>query len=513
MNAVWKDLEGHAVNGLPLLRCVASSEHSGVFRTESAKHASSALTVKLVRIDPTSADAQLSRWLAATHFAHAHLIRMFEAGRCQVGELHCLYVLMEHADQNLAQLLNERALAQHEAREMLAPTLDALAYVHERRFVLGQLKPSNILAVGDQVKLASDTVRAAGESAGGASPASAYDPPEARDGMCSAAGDIWALGMTLCEGLTRRQPSGLHEEVGQVELPSDLHPPFREIVARCLSRSPRDRPKVAELQAWLRNEEPATGAESPLPPAAVMETTESPPASVAAAEPTPDAPSTIRLVIRAQILPDKPDPVAARQDSSKRALALAVGAVALLALVWAGVSVLRTDPASTPAVSEEARDVEPQSSPAAPAPPKPVPVISDKPAPKPAPPTTEKKSPKAKTVEARSTTAKPVEPNAQRAPDASPTPINEVVPNVPRSASQTIRGTIRVSVQVIVGKDGTVLEATAEEPGPSRYFERLSLAAAKKWTFEPADTDAQRTALLRFYFTRERTTARAEPRQ
>lgn len=62
---------------------------------------------------------------------------------------------------------------------------------------------------------------------------------------------------------------------------------------------------------------------------------------------------------------------------------------------------------------------------------------------------------------------------------------------------------------MIVDKDGTVLIATADEPGPSRYFERLAVEASKKWTFTPADSEAQRIMLVRFNFTRAGTTARA----
>jgi TonB family protein len=70
-----------------------------------------------------------------------------------------------------------------------------------------------------------------------------------------------------------------------------------------------------------------------------------------------------------------------------------------------------------------------------------------------------------------------------------------------------------VSIRVIVDKDGTVLAASADEPGPSRYFERLAVAAAKKWTFTPADSAEQRIMLVRFYFKRTATTARASSPQ
>jgi hypothetical protein len=66
-----------------------------------------------------------------------------------------------------------------------------------------------------------------------------------------------------------------------------------------------------------------------------------------------------------------------------------------------------------------------------------------------------------------------------------------------------------VSVRVIVDKEGKVLVATADDPGPSRYFERLAIHASKKWIFAPMDSEERRIMLVRFNFTQAGTTARA----
>jgi TonB family protein len=190
--------------------------------------------------------------------------------------------------------------------------------------------------------------------------------------------------------------------------------------------------------------------------------------------------ATSRLVIRIKLPPQAPPPAPARRPLSKGALLLVLGPVAAL-LIWAGISMFATD-----------RKPPPSTTPA-PAPSEAAPVVSTEPPPKPA------------------TEVTPVEPEApkQRAPSASPS--NEVIPDVPRSARNTIRGTIRVTIRVIVDTDGTVLAATADEPGPSRYFERLSVEAARKWTF--ARAPEQRVMLVRFYFKRSGTTARASTPQ
>jgi TonB family protein len=81
----------------------------------------------------------------------------------------------------------------------------------------------------------------------------------------------------------------------------------------------------------------------------------------------------------------------------------------------------------------------------------------------------------------------------------------KVLPDVPKSASDTIRGTIRVSVKVAVDPAGSVTEATLASAGPSRYFANLALQAARKWKFWPAEADghgSSKECTLIFEFTR-----------
>jgi TonB family protein len=211
--------------------------------------------------------------------------------------------------------------------------------------------------------------------------------------------------------------------------------------------------------------------------------TESHPASTAEARPQPDKPSTIRLVIRAEIIPDVPAPTIAPQFSNRRVLAVIAGVAAVLALTWIGISAFKSEPASAPVATEGAQ------------PPLPAPEsvsIEAAPAIGAGPP------PAASPAETKAS-----EPEARD-------PINQAVPTPSQSALQTIRGTIRVSVRVTIDRQGKVIAATPEIPGPSRYFERLSVEAARKWTFAPVNSDEQRTMLLRFHFTREGATTRID---
>lgn len=207
------------------------------------------------------------------------------------------------------------------------------------------------------------------------------------------------------------------------------------------------------------------------------------PTSASAPDVQSDAPSTVRLVIRVKLGAEAPSkaPVRRRMNTGVRLLIL--GAVAVL-LSWLGIRMFRTDPAPAPVAIDRAPDM-----------------ITEAPRPKPAVETA--------AAERRAIEAKSVAADARAQQNTAPLPIDAVIPDVPRSALDTIRGTIRVSVRVILDKDGSVLAATADEPGPSRYFERLALEASRKWTFAPTDADVQRVMLVRFHFTREGATARA----
>lgn len=250
----WTRWENQIVDGVfPLRRLLGCTDRAAVFLTEhKAKNLPDA-AIKLVRTDGLGAKAQLQQWKAAAALSHPNLVQLFDMGRWRPGRREFVYVVMEYAEQTLDQILSRRALTADEVREMLPSTLDALDYLHRNQQVHGRLRPSNFLAVNDQLKLACDNVRPAGHSADNYLRISWYDPPELSQSGVSAAGDVWGFGMTLLQALTLGTPEWPDQRSETATLPANLPAPFVGLVRRCLSRTPTNRPTVIELEAPFKS--------------------------------------------------------------------------------------------------------------------------------------------------------------------------------------------------------------------------------------------------------------------
>lgn len=215
----WKLWQGELADGkFPLERYLGGSESSAVFLT---RFDSGRAAIKFVPAGQVQAGELVDRWNRAATLHHPHLIPIFAAGTCALAGMPVAYLVMEYAAENLSEVLRERPLTTDETREMLQPVADALAYLHGQGMAHGNLKPSNILAVEDSVKISSEAMWAG-------------DP----------AADIRALGVTLVEALTR-QPTAAQDD----GLPAS----FREMAENCLHHDPRLRWSAARVAAWLRS--------------------------------------------------------------------------------------------------------------------------------------------------------------------------------------------------------------------------------------------------------------------
>jgi len=474
MAEAWKQWQGQKVNGEFLLgEYMGGSQNGAVFQTQFGDPNPQPAAIKLISENSSNAKNRLASWQSASTFSHPNLIKIFQAGHCRIGDAKLLYVVMEYADENLSQIIPRRPLTEYEASEMLSPVLGALAYLHAKGLAHSRIKPANIMANGDQLKISSDGLRRAGDPI---SEPSGYDPPEATS---SSAGDGWSLGMTLVEVLTQRLPAPDRHAQSDPIVPKTLPAPLLDIARHCLRRDPARRWTLADIAKRLN------------PPLAAQRTEKSVQQSA--------APRNIWYLIAALIV-----------------LLASIGLVSR--------RLLKESPRSDAPIPQATEKISTKS------PPEPRPVASAAPAEKkPEPPVAsatpaEKKSeppiekPATPSIEKPATSAPaqiavpPPPAQAPKVPEAkaaSSGVIHQVLPDVPQNSLDTIRGTVRVGIKVSVDPSGKVTDATIDSPGPSSYFANLALDAAQKWEFAPS-RNASSDWTLRFEFTPDGTQAFAE---
>jgi TonB family protein len=426
----WKTWEGRTVDGkFPLRQWLGGSDHSAVFLTDLG--GSQKTVIKLIAAS-LHADRQLSRWAGAAKLSHPHLIRLFEMGRCRFDGIPLLYLVMEYAEENLSQILPQRPLTPAEVGDMLPPVLDALSYLHGKGLVHSSVRPSNILAVTDRLKLSTDRICQRGDADDKPASLTIYDAPEIANGDVSPLIDVWSLGVTLVVTLTQHPPADRSKELKDPVVPDSIPEPFRSIARESLHRQLKQRCTIADIKAW-------------------------------------------RPPLQAAPVPAVADQAPAKSSGSGWRIAVPVALALVAVMVFAGRKIIaRHDEA--PATQSATKD-EPTAPVAAPL------ALTVKPATNPT------------TTSADGEVA------------------HQVIPDVPRSASNTITGRIKVSVRVEVDPSGKVTKVTLTSPGPSKYFANLALKAAQKWEFDTQTNEGAtpRTWIVRFEFAK--TSTKAFPRR
>lgn len=454
MNAVSirGDWVGQVIDGrYPLLEWLGGSGTSGTFLTELDGLGSRKAAIKLLPSSPKAED-RLSGWEAAARLSHQHLARIHHFGRAEVESGSVVYLVTDLAEELLSQIIPERALSSDEARQMLAPMLDALGYLHNEGYVHAHLRPSNILVVENEIKLSCDGLIAAGKTAPELITNDIFVAPEVATGPISQRADIWALGITLIEALTQELPIWDSASDAEPVLPASVPQPFSEIARQCIQPDPSKRCSISEIRALLEGKPKSTPAKQPS---------------------TPQRPVEQRPPIAEKPLP-----------SRMPYLPLLIGLLLLIAII-VGFRLRSKVSQTVPPQSQNETQASPAEADSRPAQSEP-------------------------TVAAPTTQGEPVA--APSAPSSNASPAGEVIkrdiPDVPRRASNTIHGTVSVVVRVNVGSDGSVTSADYATHGPSAYFARVALASAHNWKFKPAAENGRAVLgswLLHYKFRRDGT--------
>jgi serine/threonine protein kinase len=524
MSEMWNKWIGQVVDHkYQLQRYLGTTDHSVVFLAEFHDPEVRQAAIKFVSADFSGSEQQIATWKETARLSHPHLIRIYGAGPCKIEDMDLLYVAMEYAEENLGQVLPHRALVAEETKEMLSSIVDALVYLHDRGLVHGHVKPSNVLATGELLKLSSDAISPAGEVREMRRERSAYDAPELPAAPYTPAADVWSLGVTLLEALTQ-QPAVLpFNENADPVIPPTVRDPYLEIAQHTLRRNPRLRWSTGQLAEQLNPAAAEAKAVAAVAGARVSGAVGSTAASVMAmpttTRPTLPAvsPSSVPLSkepaiplgksqriadVETEVTPAPEEGFAPRQSVAlpNYVIPLFAGALLVIALIVLPFALHRRakpDPngvASTMAanstqaasgqLSSSAGDVQP------PAKLPPTKSTANPPANTATPPPTVTPTPPPVTPRKVEPTVSPGAKSSDAALGKGEA-LDQVTPAASTKALSTIHGTVRVGVKVHVDPAGRVTLATLDSTGPSRYFADLSLKAARQWVFTAPVADGR----------------------
>src|ERR1700682_479037 len=122
MTGDWKQWEGQVIaDAFPLRQYLGGDGDHAVFLTEYGQPTPQKAAIKIVLGNPENTQPQLFRWRLASKLSHPNLLRIFAKGRAKSRDLPLAYLVMEYADESLAQVIPVRPLNADESRQMMEP--------------------------------------------------------------------------------------------------------------------------------------------------------------------------------------------------------------------------------------------------------------------------------------------------------------------------------------------------------------------------------------------------------
>jgi TonB family protein len=257
--------------------------------------------------------------------------------------------------------------------------------------------------------------------------------------------------LLLVESLTRQRPKLEKAGDAAVQLPDSMAEPFRSIVQACMQRDPANRCSIQEIRHML--EQPI---ELTMTPAQVVPIrTEPKPDLKLQKEETVPQPSPERMgTSDSKHAVDLKPLLDERESPQSRSLKFAPLAIAILVAIAAIFALIRF-------TWWHASETKPQAE-----------------------------------VAASTVSPTGVQPIATAAVSpvlrsASGAVATQVMPEVSHVAQNSIHGVVKVRVQLNVNELGEVTLAGLAAHGPSRYFARQALDAARQWSFTAPVADGK----------------------
>jgi len=154
---LWNDYEGKTIaNTYTLGQLLRPEGRSALFALTQGPGSPAVIRLTESINDETQL---MANWKRASELQQENLVHIEGFGETTFEGTPLTYVVMESADANLADLLKERPLTQAEAMQVGGSLASALSTLHEHGLIHGSIDASQVVAVGETVKLRTDSVR------------------------------------------------------------------------------------------------------------------------------------------------------------------------------------------------------------------------------------------------------------------------------------------------------------------------------------------------------------------
>ena len=157
----WNRLPGLQIAGAYRVRDLLGQSGNAAFFRGLRDGDDRPVLLKLIpaSTDPSLGDAPLALWSRISRLSHPNLLALLDFGRAENAGDAFLYAAFEFPDDTLAAALGRAPLSETESREVHQAISETLRYVHSQGLVHTAVDGGHIVAVGNQIKLASDTLR------------------------------------------------------------------------------------------------------------------------------------------------------------------------------------------------------------------------------------------------------------------------------------------------------------------------------------------------------------------